>query len=336
MTALRPALERRRGAWVGWDGGISSLSRRVAGLDVDLVPVPLSRREIADYYHGFSNRTLWPLLHGWVELPVFDRSWWRAYHEVNARFAAAEAPRGAIHWVHDYHLMLLPGLLRTRYPDAPIGYFLHTPFASSELWRRLPWRAQLIEGLLGADVVAFHTKEYRDHFLRSCWRSRDDVVVEGTTVVAPRRSHRPRRGAPDLDRRRRLRGADVGRGRRALLRPLRAQFAGRRRAARRRPPRLHEGDPRAAPAVELLLERRKDCHGTLTFVQIAVPSRGEVREYAALRRQVEELVGRINGRFSEADGRSRPLPLPQRPARPARSPTTGSPTSCSSRRCATG
>ena len=96
VTALRPALERRRGAWVGWDGGITGLPPRVDGLDVDLVPVPLSRREVADYYHGFANRTLWPLLHGWVEPPVFDRSWWRAYDEVNARFAAAEAPRGAI------------------------------------------------------------------------------------------------------------------------------------------------------------------------------------------------------------------------------------------------
>jgi trehalose 6-phosphate synthase len=299
VTALRPALERRRGAWVGWDGGIAGLPRRVDGLDVDLIPVPLSRREVAEYYHGFANRTLWPLLHGWVEPPVFDRSWWRAYDEVNARFAAAEVPRGAIHWVHDYHLMLLPGLLRARSPDAPIGYFLHTPFASSELWRRLPWRAQLIEGLLGADVVAFHTKEYRDHFLRSCWRSRDDVVVEGTTVVAPdgrtvrAEVHPISIDAGDYA----ARTSDEGVER--CLRPLRAQFEGRRVLLGVDRLDYTKGILGRLQAVELLLEQRKDLRRTLTFVQIAVPTRGEVREYAALRRQVEEAVGRINGRFSE-------------------------------------
>ena len=299
VTALRPALEQRRGAWVGWDGGIASLPRRVEGLDVDLLPVPLSRSEVADYYHGFSNRTLWPLLHGWVEPPAFDRSWWRAYSEVNERFASVETPRGAIHWVHDYHLMLLPGLLRARHRDAPIGFFLHTPFASSELWRRLPWRAQLIEGLLGADVVSFHTTEYRDHFLRSCWRSRDDVVVEGTTVTAPDgRRVRAEVHPISIDARdyaARTSHDDVER----CLRPLRDQFAGRRLLLGVDRLDYTKGILERLLAVELLLEQRKDLRRTLTLVQIAVPSRGEVREYASLRRHVEEAVGRINGRFSE-------------------------------------
>ncbi len=299
VTALRPALERRRGAWVGWDGGIARLPRRVEGLDVDLLPVPLSRSEIADYYHGFSNRTLWPLLHGWVEPPLFDRSWWRAYCEVNERFASVETPRGAIHWVHDYHLMLLPALLRARHGGAPIGFFLHTPFASSELWRRLPWRAQLIEGLLGADVVSFHTTEYRDHFLRSCWRSRDDVVVEGTTVTAPdgRRVraevHPISIDARDYAERTSRDGVE------RYLRQLREQFAGRRVLLGVDRLDYTKGILERLQAVELLLEQRKDLRRTLTLVQIAVPSRGEVREYASLRRQVEQAVGRVNGRFSE-------------------------------------
>jgi trehalose 6-phosphate synthase len=299
VTALRPALERRRGAWVGWDGGIARLPRRVEGLDVDLLPVPLSRSEVADSYNGFSNRTLWPLLHGWVEPPVFDRSWWRAYSEVNERFASVETPRGAIHWVHDYHLMLLPALLRARHRNAPIGFFLHTPFASSELWRRLPWRAQLIEGLLGADVVSFHTTEYRDHFLRSCWRSRDDVVVEGTTVTAPdgRRVraevHPISIDARDYAERTSRDGVE------GYLRQLRAQFSGRRVLLGVDRLDYTKGILERLQAFELLLDQRKDLRRTLTLVQIAVPSRGEVREYASLRRQVEQAVGRINGRFSE-------------------------------------
>ena len=112
VAALRPALETRGGAWVGWDGGAEDMPRRVDGLDIALAPVSLSRREVADYYHGFSNRTLWPLLHGAIEQPVFDRGWWQTYAAVNERFAAAETGRRALRWVHDYQLMLVPELLR--------------------------------------------------------------------------------------------------------------------------------------------------------------------------------------------------------------------------------
>jgi trehalose 6-phosphate synthase len=299
-TALRPALESRRSAWVGWDGGIENLPRRVEGLELDLVPVSLSRREVTEHYHGFSNRTLWPLLHAWLEPPVFDRAWWRTYREVNERFASMRLPRrDALLWVHDYHLMLLPHLLRQRHRGARIGFFLHTPFPSSELWVRLPWRADLIEGLLGADVVAFHTSEYRDHFLRSCWRSRDDVRVEGTTVTTAdgRRVraevHPISIDAGDFARR----TADTGVDR--CLRPLERQFGGRRVLLGVDRLDYTKGILERLQALELLLEQRRDLRGRLTLVQIAVPTRGEVREYETLRRQVEELVGRINGRFTE-------------------------------------
>jgi alpha,alpha-trehalose-phosphate synthase [UDP-forming] len=300
VTALRPSIEDRGGAWVGWDGGVEGLPRRLDGLELDLVPISLSRREVGDYYHGFSNRTLWPLLHAWVEPPVFDRSWWRGYRAVNERFAdAEEPPEDAVLWVHDYHLMLLPALLRERYPGRPIGFFLHTPFASSELWVRLPWRAQLIEGLLGADVVAFHTQEYRDHFLRSCWRSRDDVRVDGHEVVAPdgRRVraevHPISIDAADFAARTSRGGVD------RCLTPLRRQFGGRRVMLGVDRLDYTKGILERLSAIELLLEQRRDLRRELAYVQIAVPSRGEVREYAQLRRQVEELVGRINGRFTE-------------------------------------
>jgi len=100
VSALRPALESRHGAWVGWDGGAGDLPRRVEGLDIELLPVALSRREVAHYYHGFANRTLWPLLHGLIEQPVFERRWWTAYRNVNERFAAVGARGDGLRWVH--------------------------------------------------------------------------------------------------------------------------------------------------------------------------------------------------------------------------------------------
>jgi hypothetical protein len=103
------------------------MPRRVEGLEVELLPVALSRREVEDYYHGFANRTLWPLLHGLIEQPVFERRWWRAYREVNERFAAVKVGGGGLRWVHDYQLLLVPSLLR-RAGAGPIGFFLHVPF----------------------------------------------------------------------------------------------------------------------------------------------------------------------------------------------------------------
>ncbi|HSC92004.1 MAG TPA: trehalose-6-phosphate synthase [Gaiellaceae bacterium] len=308
VTALRPALEQHRGAWVGWDGGVEGLPPRLQGLDLDLLPVSLTRREVADYYHGFANRTLWPLLHGWVEPPVFDAGWWRGYCAVNERFAAAELPDGddAVLWVHDYHLMLLPALLRERCPGRPIGFFLHTPFPSAELWRRLPWRAPLVEGLLGADVVSFQTEEYRDHFLRSCRRSLVGVRVEEAAVVTPDGRRVLAEVHPiSIDARdfvARARGPAVER----VLQPLRRQFEGRRVLLGVDRLDYTKGILERLRAIELLLERRPELRRDLAFVQIAVPTRGEVREYASLRRQVEELVGRINGRFTEP-GRDVPL-----------------------------
>ena len=135
---------------------------------------------------------MWPLLHNAIEKPRFERSWWRAYQEVNRVFAeramtALDEHPDAIAWVHDYHLMLVPQLIRNRRPEQPIGFFLHVPWPSPDIYARLPWREQVLWGLLGADVVGFHTDEYRGNFLRSCARQLGDsgVEVRGSSVVLP-------------------------------------------------------------------------------------------------------------------------------------------------------
>jgi trehalose 6-phosphate synthase len=300
VTALQPLLAERPGTWIGWDGGAHDVPRQIEGLAAELRPVELSRREVEDYYHGFSNRTLWPLLHGAVEQPVFERRWWHAYRAVNERFAAAPLPQGSpLLWVHDYHLLLAPRLLRERAPEVPIGFFLHVPFPAPELYARLPWRTRLLDGLLGADLVAFHTEEYRDNFARSCARLRDDVSVDGDALVlADGRRVRTAAHPISIDAAAFAAEAAGPRVERSLA-ALRRQFAGRRVLLGVDRLDYTKGIIERLRAIELLLELRPEHRGRLAFVQIAVPSRGEVREYRELRSAVEELVGRINGRFTE-------------------------------------
>ena len=299
VSALRPALEQRDSVWVGWDGGAPEMPRDVPALDVELLPVALSRREVEDYYHGFANRTLWPLLHGLGDQSEFDRRWWEAYRNVNERFASAEAGSGP-RWVHDYHLMLVPSLLH-RSSIHPIAFFLHVPFPAPEVFARLPWREQLLEGLLGADVVAFQTEAYRENFLRTCAHLRGDVRVEGGTVVLARRRVRTAAHPISIDAgvlRKDARSDTTERS----LRRLRAQFGGRRILLGVDRLDYTKGIIERLRAIELLLEERRDLRGRVAFLQIAVPSRGEIREYRELRRDVEELVGRINGRFTAPGG----------------------------------
>jgi trehalose 6-phosphate synthase len=304
VSALRPALEARGGAWVGWDGGASGLPRRVEGLEVELCPLELDRPTLAGYYHGFSNRTLWPLLHGLVEQSLFERRWWDPYTSANERFAAAALAqvrrRGdALLWVHDYHLMLVPALLRPHAGESPIGFFLHVPFPAPELFARLPWRERLIDGLLGADVIAFHTEEYRDNFARTCLRLRREVAYDegrlrlpdGRTVVTA--AHPISIDADALARDARTPAVERS------LATLRRQFATRRVLLGVDRLDYTKGILERLHAIELLLEQRPRLRRTLAVIQIAVPSRGEVREYRELRRQVEAEVGRINGRFTE-------------------------------------
>jgi trehalose 6-phosphate synthase len=305
VTALRPALDSRGGAWVGWDGGASSMPERADDLDVDLAPVHLSRREVADFYHGFANRTLWPLLHGVVEQPVFERRWFETYRRVNDLFAGERVGRerrGALHWVQDYQLMLLPQALRDHGHRGPIGFFLHVPFPAVEVFARLPWRRQILDGLLGADRVSFHTDGYRRNFVEACTALCPDVAVEDAGAVL-RLGDDGRRVATaanpiSIDAVAMAERAAAG-GADRCLRSLHRQFAGRRVLLGVDRLDYTKGILERLKAVELVLERRSDLRGQLAFVQIAVPSRGEIREYRELRAAVEHAVGRINGRFTE-------------------------------------
>jgi trehalose 6-phosphate synthase len=306
VTALRPVMSAHPGAWVGWDGGTSGMPSTLPDSDVRLLPVGLSAAQVRNYYHGFANATMWPLLHNAIEKPRFERDWWRAYRDVNEIFAdrsiAALGERpDAIGWVHDYHLMLVPQAMRTRHAGQRIGFFLHVPWPSPDIFARLPWREQILEGLLGADVLAFHTDEFRGNFLRSCARQlvgsgievRGSAVVlpDGravTTITAPISIDAAEfaRQATDPETDTEIRTlADQFRGRTLLLGVDRLDYT--------------KGIIERLLAVERLLERDPERRTTLAFVQVAVPSRDNVREYRQLRETVERHVGRINGLFTE-------------------------------------
>jgi len=311
VGALLPVMSTHPGAWVGWDGGSKGMPSTLPGSGVRLLPVGLTAAQVRNYYHGFSNATLWPLLHNAIEKPRLERAWWYTYRDVNAIFAdkalaalaAVDEPDtpGAIAWVHDYHLMLVPQLIRARRPRQPIGFFLHVPWPSPEIYARLPWREQILTGLLGADVVAFHTDEYRGNFLRSCARQLTETGIEvkdssvrmpdGRTVAAVT--------APiSID------AAEFARHATAPdtsqdIQTLAEQFSGRTLLLGVDRLDYTKGIVERLLAVEQLLERNPGMRSSLAFLQIAVPSRDDVREYRQLRAAVEQNIGRINGLYTE-------------------------------------
>ncbi len=302
-TGLRGPHEAGDGSWFGWPGSLSGLkaaARRDALAKLEqqrLVPIELKADELEGYYNAIANGVLWPVCHYLVDRLPLQTPDWEVYRSVNARFAdviAAAWRPGDVIWVHDYQLMLVPGMLRQRLPDARIGFFLHIPFPSSEVFRVLPWREELLRGLIGADLIGFHTLAYVRHFAASLLRllglevEVDRVLVDGREV---------RMTALPM-------GIDV-----AHFEELAADPAVQQEARELRPSggtklvlgidRLDytKGIPRRLLAFERLLERRKPGEPRVQLLQLAVTSRGEVSEYRAFKRSVDELVGRINGRF---------------------------------------
>ena len=306
VTALRPVMSTHPGAWVGWDGGTRGVPETLPDSGIRLVPIGLSATQVRDYYRGCANATMWPLLHNAIEKPRFERAWWRAYQDVNRIFAertiaALDERPDALAWVHDYHLTLVPQLIRNRRPDQPIGFFLHVPWPSPGIFARLPWREQVLWGLLGADVVGFHTDEYRSNFLRSCVRQLGDVGVEvrGSSVLLPDGRTVAAVTAPI--------SIDVAQFSDSAKDPavkqdiaaLEEQFSGRTMLLGVDRLDYTKGIIERLLAVEMLLERDPELRTSLAFLQIAVPSRDDVREYRQLRATVEQHVGRINGRFTQ-------------------------------------
>ena len=306
VTALRPVMATHAGAWVGWDGGAKGMPTALPDLNLSLRPVSVSPGQARQYYHGFANSTLWPLLHDAIEKPRFDRGWWQSYRSVNAAFAdaavaaLAEWP-GALAWVHDYHLMLVPGRIRERQPGQPVGFFLHVPWPSPEIFARLPWRQDMLLGLLGADVVSFHTDPFRANFLQSCDRLLDatDVKVNGSTITLADGRVVATTTAPISIDAGELSSLATSQAVNDEVASLRQQFSGRTLLLGVDRLDYTKGIIERLLAIEMLLQRREDLRSKLAFLQVAVPSRDDVPQYRSLRAEVERQIGRINGQFTE-------------------------------------
>ncbi|MDF9716062.1 trehalose-6-phosphate synthase [Nocardioides sp. ChNu-153] len=299
VSALEPVMRANDGAWIGWPGGSGDSDLEPFVEDgLQLVPVGLSAEEVVEFYEGFSNSTLWPLYHDVVAKPEFHREWFDSYVRVNERFAARAAEiaaEGATVWVQDYQLQLVPQMLRDLRPDLRIGFYLHIPFPPTELFQQLPWRRQILEGLLGADLVGFQLPGAAQNFIR---------------LVRQRVGHKTHRDMVYLP---------DGRMVKAAAFPISIDTAGFEELARsetvdRRARAIREalGNPGKIFLGIDRLDYTKGIYARLrafselvadghfgvedaVFVQVATPSRERVEQYRILRDDIDRLVGRING-----------------------------------------
>ena len=298
VSALDPVLRKRGGSWVGWPGPEAEPGDALgaAGDAYEIVPVPLGEDEIAHYYDGFSNGALWPLFHSFSDRATFEPRDFEVYREVNARFAEAllsPTGTGELVWVHDYHLMLTPGLLRAARPELRILFFLHVPFPSYDLFTLLPGHEEILRGVLGSDLIGFHIPAYAQNFLDCAERCLGARIDPSRTVIE-------------------FEGRHIGVG----AFPIGIGWSEFEACALRSPetscPRAErlligadrldytKGIPHRILAIERLLELHPEWHERVTLLQIAVPSRSEVPEYRALKCEIDEQVGRVNGRFATA------------------------------------
>jgi trehalose 6-phosphate synthase len=305
VTALEPVMRASQGAWIGWAGQPDLAFEPFYSDGIQIVPVTLSASDIENYYEGFSNDSIWPLYHDVIASPRYHREWWESYVVVNQRFADAAvaiAAEGAVVWVQDYQLQLVPRMLRLARPDLTIGFFNHIPFPPYGIYSQLPWRTQIVEGLLGADVVGFQRVADASNFSRAV-RRLTGYVTKYPRIEVP--------------------GYNGGEARRVLAKAFPISIDSQSFEALARRPEIQArareirhglGNPKTVmlgvdrldytkgighrlKAFGELLEEGRLTVEEVTLVQVASPSRERVQAYMQLRDEIELTVGRINGDF---------------------------------------
>ncbi|RDI10407.1 bifunctional alpha,alpha-trehalose-phosphate synthase (UDP-forming)/trehalose-phosphatase [Flavobacterium sp. AG291] len=314
-TGLKSIHSDGDGIWVGWSGITEDELTPVQSQKVDealdvhkCIRVPLTEYEIENYYHGFSNKALWPLFHYFQAYTEFELEQWDSYKMVNNKFAEIvikHAEEGDTVWIHDYQLLLLPQLLREQRPDLTIGFFLHIPFPSFELFRTCPWRDELLYGVLGADLIGFHTYDYVRHFLSSTSR------LAGLDVHFNEVNYGDRTVKVDFF----PMGIDYDRYHSAAIehaaRPEEAKSQLRKSIEQHNSNNMEsrlvlsidrmdytKGIPNRIKAFEYFLNKYPEFKGKVRLLMLAVPSREKVMQYQHLKRETDELVGRVNGQFA--------------------------------------
>ena len=301
--------------WIGWSGLTNEEIPKELASDIDKAlnehgssKVSLTAKEVDGFYYGFSNRTIWPLFHYFLEYSEFELDSWNTYKAVNQKFADAILDKAADDdtiWIHDYQLMLVPQMVRKERPNISIGFFLHIPFPSYEIFRTLPWREEVLEGLLGADLIGFHTYDYERHFLSSVRRllgvdvSFNEISVDKRMVkvdsfpmgidykkfsaAAKEHSQRSKDARSDLQNRLDQHKANDPEAK-FLLSIDRLDYS--------------KGIAKRLNAFEYFLNKYPQYKEKVRLIILAVPSRSNVPQYQLLKKEIDELVGRINGEFA--------------------------------------
>jgi len=300
VTALLPVLRNRGGTWVGWPGAAgkarefsAALASAGAGTRYRLAAVPLDAREVREFYLGFANEVIWPLFHDLPSLCNFEPAYWRAYCEVNRKYAKAvrrRAAPGDFIWVHDYHLMSLAVELHALDARLRVAFFLHIPFPAPDVFMKLPWRAPLLDALLDYDLIGFQTARDRRNFLACAQALGREVRPERTGYFPISIDYNAfmRRAAGD----------DVAAKARELhqLLPRRKLVLGIDRLD------YTKGIALRLRAFQDLLVRHPDMRGRVSLIQVVVPSREDIPRYREMKTEIEQLVSRINGEFARPGG----------------------------------
>lgn len=294
--------------WFGWPGTnlnkkeTEELSKIIEENNLNCVGVSIPEKKLDKFYNGFCNKTLWPLFHNLPSMAVYDKNFWQNYIEVNKIFLNAvlskwKSEEDIYIWVHDYHLMLLPSMLREFLPDANIGFFLHIPFPPLETFAQLPWRKEVLEGLLGADLVGFHTYEYTNNFIHSVSKVLglehnmgtfiyNDRVVKSDTF--PMGIDYELFNSNIKDAKERSIGIKQALGNKKIIFSVdRLDYT--------------KGIYNRLLAYEDFLNRRQDLRSKVVLILSVVPSREGVEQYQRMKKQIEEKVSEINGRFGSID-----------------------------------
>lgn len=311
-TGMKSVHAEGNGIWIGWSGIPEDDLTPDLSLQIEekvkqekCVSVSLTKKDISEYYEGLSNRALWPLFHYFSEYTEFEQNEWEAYKRVNEKFAARvleSIEDGDTVWVHDYQLLLLPKLIKEQKPDVTIGFFLHIPFPSYEVFRTFPWRGEVLDGMLGADLLGFHTYDYERHFLSSVKRIlrldvsfneirfhdriiKVDSFPMGIDYEKFNNAAKDRlKDQTDTSQLKLRLNQHKGNGNKLILSIDRMDYT--------------KGIPTRIKAFEYFLERNPECQEKVRLVMLAVPSRSNVPQYQKLKRETDELVGRINGKFA--------------------------------------
>ncbi|WP_162427090.1 bifunctional alpha,alpha-trehalose-phosphate synthase (UDP-forming)/trehalose-phosphatase [Pontibacter pudoricolor] len=304
-TGLGSIYKKKDNLWIGWPGMVIEETDKQERIIEDIrkdnmYPVFLTEQEVKEFYEGFSNETLWPTFHYFSQYAIYEQNLWETYVEVNQKYCdeilKLASPNDTI-WVHDYQLLLLPSMLREKLPDATIGFFQHIPFPSYEVFRLLPWRKELLEGMLGADLVGFHTYDDMRHFLSSVNRligyggmhgwintGSRSLLVDSFPMGIDYEKYSEVAASPEVLKLEEQYRKNVG-TENIIISIDRLDYS--------------KGIPQRLQAFELFLERYPEFHGKVTLVMLVVPSRDAVEKYKELKEEVDELVGRINGKYSD-------------------------------------